>query len=84
MFKWDFGKIPIKYGEKPWKITLTVKNVGGVKADWIFKLPNDNAIDLEPWADPGEPTPDQAIEKHILDSQIFFIEPKRGSLMPGE
>lgn len=30
VFKWDFGKVPIKYGEKPWKITLTVKNVGGV------------------------------------------------------
>jgi hypothetical protein len=55
---------------------LTVKNVGGVKAEWVFKLPNDNEIDLEPWADPGEPTADQAIEKHILDHSIFHIEPK--------
>lgn len=70
-FKWDFGKIPIKYGDRPWKITLTIKNVGGVPAEWMFKLPNDNAIDLEPWADPGEPTAEQSIEKHILDSHIF-------------
>lgn len=84
VFKWDFGKVPIKYGDKPRKITLTVKNVGGVQAQWMFKLPNDNEIELEPWADPGEPTPEQAIEKHILDHQIFHIEPKRGSLNPGE
>ena len=67
VFKWDFGKVPIKYGEKPRKITLTVKNVGGVRSEWVFKLPNDNEIELEPWADPGEPTHEQAIEKHILD-----------------
>jgi len=42
-----------------------------VPAEWMFKLPNDNAIDLEPWADPGEPTAEQSIEKHILDSHIF-------------
>jgi len=39
---------------------------------------------LEPWADPGEPTKDQAIEKHILDSKIFIIEPRKGELEPGE
>jgi len=47
-------------------------------------MPNDNEIELEPWADPGEPTSDQAFEKHILDKKIFKIEPKKGELMPGE
>jgi len=56
VFNFDFGKVPIKYGSKPRKVTLTVKNVGGVDAEWKFKLPNDNEIELEPWADPGEPT----------------------------
>lgn len=32
VFDWDFGKIPIKYGSKPRKITLTLKNIGGVDA----------------------------------------------------
>ena len=61
-FDWDFGKIPIKYGSKPRKITLTIKNIGGVQANWLFKLPNDSQIEMEPWADPGEPTEEKAFE----------------------
>ena len=34
VFNWDFGKIPIKYGSKPRKIILTIKNIGGVQANW--------------------------------------------------
>lgn len=83
-FNWDFGCVPIKYSHKPRNVTLTVKNVGGVDAEWAFKLPNDSEIELEPWADPGEPTPEQAFEQHILDNEIFSIEPKAGSLKPGE
>ena len=40
-FSWDFGKLPIKNGSKPRRITLSLKNVGGVQADWKFKMPND-------------------------------------------
>lgn len=84
VFDWDFGKVPIKYSHKPRKVTLTMRNVGGVDAEWIFQLPNDSEIELEPWADPGEPTPEQAFEQHILDNKIFMIEPKVGKLKPGE
>jgi hypothetical protein len=83
-FTWDFGKIPIKYGSKPRKVTLSLKNIGGVNADWVFKMPNDNEIELEPWADPGEPSEEQAFERHILEKGIFHIEPRRGSLTPGQ
>lgn len=55
-FTWDFNKIPIKYASRARRVTLTVKNIGGVKAEWLFKMPNDSEIELEPWADPGEPT----------------------------
>jgi hypothetical protein len=56
IFTWDFGKVPIKYGRKPRKMTLTLKNIGGVRSDWNLKMPNDSEIELEPWADPGEPS----------------------------
>jgi hypothetical protein len=71
-FNWDFGKIPIKHGVDstgkyiPRKITLTLKNIGGVDAEWCFKLPNDSEIEMEKWADPGEPTEEKAFENHIL------------------
>jgi len=84
VFNWDFGKVPIKYSHKPRKVTLTMRNVGGVDSEWAFKLPNDSEIELEPWADPGEPTPEQAFEQHILDNKIFMVEPKVGKLKPGE
>jgi len=79
-FDWDFGKIPIKYGSKPRKITLTIKNIGGVQANWLFKLPNDSQIEMEPWADPGEPTEEKAFEQHILDNKIFTVHPRFGEL----
>ena len=47
-------------------------------------MPNDSQIEMEPWADPGEPSEEQAFEKHILENKIFTIEPKKGSLAPGE
>jgi hypothetical protein len=57
-YTWDFGKVPIRNGRKPRRIILTVKNVGGVPVDWRFKMPNDSDIEMEAWADPGEPTPE--------------------------
>ena len=84
IFNWDFGKVPIKYGPRPRRITLTLKNIGGVRADWCFKMPNDQEIELEPWADPGEPSDEQAFERHILEQKIFHIEPRKGALEPGQ
>jgi len=84
VFDWDFGKIPSKYGSKPRKITLTLKNIGGVNAEWCFKLPNDSEIEMEKWADPGEPTPEKAFEKDILDKKIFNVHPRSGTLEPGQ
>ena len=84
MFSWDFGKVPIKHGSKPRKITLTLKNIGGVSSEWCFKMPNDSEIEMETWADPGEPSTEQAFEKDILEKKIFTIEPRKGTLAPGE
>lgn len=84
-FVWDFGKIPIKSGgkDKPRKIRLTLQNIGGVQADWCFKMPNDSEIQLEKWVDEGVPDEEKAFEKHVLDKKIFTIETRKGSLAPG-
>ena len=55
-FSWDFGKIPTKKGKDARRITVTVKNIGGVEATWRFKFPNDSEIEMEPWVDAGTPT----------------------------
>jgi len=39
---------------------------------------------MEPWADPGEPSPEKAFEQHILEEKIFTVQPRFGELQPGE
>ena len=42
----------------------------------LLKYKNTLKIEVEPWADPGEPTDDEAFEKAIIDRKIFEINPK--------
>lgn len=51
--------------------------------EWQFKLPSDHQIELEPWADPGEPSEEDTFEKAILERNIFSIKPKGGVIAPG-
>jgi len=51
--------------------------------DWNFKLPSDSQIEVEPWADPGEPSLEEAFEKIIIENKIFEIKPRSGHLEPG-
>ena len=81
---WNFGHLPIKANIKPRKIVITIQNVGGTDLNWNFKLPSDSQIEVEPWADPGEPTDEEAFEKAILERKIFAIHPRSGFLQPGK
>ncbi|KAL4426641.1 hypothetical protein ABPG74_018719 [Tetrahymena malaccensis] len=83
-FEWNFGYLPAKNANKPRKIVITIQNAGGTDLDWNFKLPSDNQIEVEPWADPGEPDEEEAFEKAILERNIFQIQPRSGTLKKGE
>ena len=82
-YTWNFGYLPIKANIKPRKIVITIQNIGGTDLNWNFKLPSDSQIEVEPWADPGEPTDEEAFEKAILERKIFAIHPRSGFLTPG-
>ena len=45
--------------------------MGGTELEWKFKLPSDSQIDMEPWADPGEPSSEEAYERSIIERKIF-------------
>eukprot|EP00828_Plagiopyla_frontata_P018328 TRINITY_DN2353_c0_g1_i13.p1 TRINITY_DN2353_c0_g1~~TRINITY_DN2353_c0_g1_i13.p1 ORF type:complete len:916 (-),score=111.90 TRINITY_DN2353_c0_g1_i13:56-2803(-) len=83
-YNWNFGYLPNRANVKPRKIVITMQNVGGTDLNWNFKLPSDSQIEVEAWADPGEPTEDEAFEKAILERKIFEIQPKNGKLNPQE
>ena len=59
-FNWNFGYLSARNSSKPRKILLTIKNFGGIELDYNFKFPFDNEIKKEIWADPGEPTKEEA------------------------
>jgi hypothetical protein len=44
-FEWNFGKIP--QNQKvlvPRRVIITLKNVGGVKSNFLFKMPNESDV----------------------------------------
>jgi len=84
-FEWNFGKIPQNLKSlTPRRVIITLKNVGGVNSQFAFHMPNESEIELEPWMDPGEPTPEQAFENEMLQKELFEVHPKQGTLKPNE
>ena len=83
-YEWNLGYVSTKVKARPRKVIITVKNYGGTTLDYSFKFPSDNKVKEELWADPGEPTEEEAYQKAILEKNIFQIKPKIGSLQPGE
>jgi hypothetical protein len=82
-YEWNLGYVSTKVKARPRKVIITVKNYGGTTLDYSFKFPSDNKVKEELWADPGEPTEEEAYQKAILEKNIFQIKPKIGSLQPG-
>ena len=72
-YDWNLGYVSTKNKAKPRKVLISVKNYGGTPLDYRFKFPSDNKVEEELWADPGEPTEEEAYEKAILDNNIFQI-----------
>lgn len=83
-FDWDFGKLNYSRSTEPKKMRLTLQNIGGVKASFKFVFPDDNKLEIEAWADTGDPEPAVALEEHILEEKIFEVRPKEFSLEIGE
>eukprot|EP00743_Colponemidia_sp_Colp-15_P004902 GILK01005283.1.p1 GENE.GILK01005283.1~~GILK01005283.1.p1 ORF type:complete len:1742 (+),score=283.35 GILK01005283.1:94-5319(+) len=78
----DFGNVIDNGPDK--RLLVRITNSGNIPAPWNFRLPTDRLVDMEQWADEGEPTPAMASCLNILTNDIMAIEPRRGSLAPGE
>ena len=65
-YEWNLGYVSAKWKDRPRKVIITVRNFGGTALDYVFKFPSDNKVEEELWADPGEPTEEEAYEKAIL------------------
>lgn len=69
----------------PSSITLRFSNTGVLPASISFWLPTDHGVDVEHWADAEEPSEKDLKFRHLVESKLFTISPRSGSLMePGD
>uniref|UniRef100_A0A673TA59 Cilia and flagella associated protein 65 n=1 Tax=Suricata suricatta TaxID=37032 RepID=A0A673TA59_SURSU len=78
----NFGAAPIE--ARPSVVLLALKNTGVVHLDWAFLFPSDQQIDLELWAEQAELDRTELHQMRVQDNCIFSINPKAGSLGPGQ
>lgn len=77
--------IPEPLGSRPQVIILDLHNPGKLPTAFSLHLPNERDVELEPWADEGEPTETDVRINRILDElKCFDVEPRGGrTLLPG-
>ena len=63
---------------------VEIANVSNLPLKFEIKFPNELDIELEQWADVGEPTELEIRQNSIIDQRIFEFEPRSGDLKPGE
>jgi hypothetical protein len=63
------------------EVFVTLKNVGGVTSEFLFKLSDEISIKNEIWMEPVEQNYE---EYHALKEKIFEITPRKAKLEPGQ
>ncbi|NWZ42293.1 CFA65 protein, partial [Brachypodius atriceps] len=82
LLDFDFGSAPV--GSEPTIVTLLLENKGVVPVDWAFLFPSDQKMDMEPWAEDADFTPQELHQMRIQDNQLFRVSPKSGTVLPGQ
>lgn len=85
--KFPMRFVPEALGSPPQILLIELHNPGNLPTSLSFHLPNERAIEIEPWADEGGcPTPEEVRVNRIIDEiKCFDISPKTAQeLGPGE
>ncbi|XP_076787763.1 cilia- and flagella-associated protein 65 isoform X1 [Arvicanthis niloticus] len=78
----NFGAAP--HNAPPSVVLLVLKNSGLVPLDWSFLFPSDQQLDLELWAEQADLNSTELHQMRAEDNCLFSINPKTGSLNPGQ
>ncbi|KAG5175991.1 hypothetical protein JKP88DRAFT_141925, partial [Tribonema minus] len=77
--------VPSPRGERAQVLLLQLRNPGHLPTDFSLHFPNERDIELELWADEGEPSAAQLRQSDIIDKlRVFEVTPRRGTLLPGQ
>jgi len=71
-------------GDPLMSLSLLVRNVGELPASFRLRYPTEMELQIEHWADKGEPTAIELKQHLIVDKGILAISPKSAELAPGE
>ena len=81
----DFPFTPKPLKSAPQVLFLELRNPETLTVKWSIHLPNEKSIELETWADEGEPTAEEIkINKIIDELKCFEVYPREGELRSGE
>ncbi|GMI16115.1 hypothetical protein TrLO_g4845 [Triparma laevis f. longispina] len=82
-FNLPFTPAPLKSPEQV--LFLELRNPAHLPVKFSIHLPNEKSIELETWADEGEPTEEEVkINKIIDEIKCFDVFPREGELKSGE
>uniref|UniRef100_A0A6U7JJ14 Coiled-coil domain-containing protein 108 n=1 Tax=Haptolina brevifila TaxID=156173 RepID=A0A6U7JJ14_9EUKA len=71
-------------GDPPMQLHLLVRNVGKLDAAFQVRYPTEMELQIEHWADKGEPSAVELKQHLIVDKNILAITPKKAELAPGQ
>ena len=71
-------------GEPPALLHLLVRNEGLLNASFQLRYPTEMELQIEHWADKGEPTNVELKQHLIVDKEILMVSPRAAELAPGE
>ena len=73
-----------RFQTKPEVVLAQLRNTSHLPVTFNFKFPDDLDVEVENWADTGEPTEAELRQNAILDAKLFDIQPRRGTLGVGD
>ncbi|CAM9105839.1 unnamed protein product, partial [Scytosiphon promiscuus] len=80
--RFDVPFFPSVIGKGPVVITLQVSNPGFLPTSLTVKLPNAKPVEMETWANEGEPTADELRQNEIIDRlKAFTLTPEPGTVI---
>ncbi|XP_021054197.1 cilia- and flagella-associated protein 65 [Mus pahari] len=78
----NFGAAP--HNAPPSVVLLILKNCGLVPLDWALLFPSDQQLDLDLWVEQEDLNSNELHQMRAEDNCLFSINPKTGSLNPGQ
>merc|ERR1719261_1458592 len=81
---YDVNFEPAAVGSASQRISILLQNPGQLGVDFDIRFPNESEVELERWADKGEPTEEEVRINWIMDNELFEVSPKAGHVAGGE